>query len=69
MDVRSVMRFLLAKGFSQAKIHQEVVTVYGTNAVTFQGVRHWYREFETGHMSVTYSPWLGRPSTSFTIQS
>jgi hypothetical protein len=38
--------------------------MYGGIVMMFQGVSHWCHQVETGHMNVTYSPWLGRPSVS-----
>jgi hypothetical protein len=40
LEDRSMIRFLLAKGLSQAKIDHKVVTMYSTNAMTFQSVSH-----------------------------
>jgi hypothetical protein len=35
MEVQSLICLLLAKGLSQAEIHQEVAAVYSANAITF----------------------------------
>lgn len=59
MEVLSVIRFLLAKEISQAKIHRKVAAVYGANTMTFRGVSNWCHEFETGRMRFSV---VGRPS-------
>jgi len=43
-EVRSVIRFLNAKGERTAKIHKEIVAVYG-NVMNRQNVTKWCREF------------------------
>jgi hypothetical protein len=41
---------ILAKGLSPAKINLEAVTMCDANVMPFQGVSHWWREFETDRM-------------------
>ena len=38
-EVRSVIRFLWAKGTAQIEIHCEIQAVYGSNVMTVQRVR------------------------------
>ena len=63
-EVRSVIRFLWAKGTAPTEIHREIETVYGCNVMTMQHVRKWCREFIGGRVSVTDEQRSGRPSTS-----
>jgi len=62
--VRSVIRFLWAKGTAPIEIHHEIQAVYGSNMLTMQHVRTWCREFSGCHVSVTDEQRSGRPSTS-----
>ena len=43
-DVRSVIRFLNAKGERPAEIHRQIIAVYGT-VMNRQNVKKWCREF------------------------
>ena len=44
-EVRSVIRFLWAKGTAPIEIHREIQTVDGSNVMTVQHVRKWCRKF------------------------
>jgi len=44
-EVRSVIRFLWAKGTVPIEIHREIQAVYGPDVMTVQHVRKWCREF------------------------
>jgi len=46
-EVRSVIRFLNAKGERLAEIHKQFVAVYG-NVINRQNVTKWCREFSEG---------------------
>jgi len=46
-EVRSVIRFLNAKGERPAEIHKQIVAVYG-NVMNRQNVTKWCREFSEG---------------------
>jgi len=46
-EVRSVIRFLNAKGERPAEIHKQIVAVYG-NVMNRQNVTRWCREFSKG---------------------
>jgi len=52
-EVRSVIRFLWAKGTAPIEIHREIQVVYGSNVMTVQHVRKWCREFSSCRLSVT----------------
>jgi len=40
-EVRSVIRFLWAKGTASIEIHREIQAVYGRDVMTVQHVRKW----------------------------
>jgi len=52
-EVRSVIRFLWAKGTAQIEIQREIHAVYGSNVMTVQHMRKWCREFGGCRVSVT----------------
>jgi len=59
--VRSVIRFLYAKGERPAEIHKQIVDVYG-NVMNRQNVTKWCREFSEGRTDVHDEQRSGRPS-------
>ena len=60
-EVRSVIRFLNAKGERPAEIHRQIVTVYG-DVMNRQNVTKWCREFSEGRTDVRDEQTSGRPS-------
>ena len=60
-EVRSVIRFLNAKGERPAEIHKQIVAVYG-NVMNRQNVTKWCREFSEGRTDVHDEQRSGRPS-------
>jgi len=60
-EVRSVIRFLNAKGERPAEIHKQVVAVYG-NVMNRQNVTKWCLEFSEGRADVHDEQTSGRPS-------
>jgi hypothetical protein len=60
-DVRSVIRFLNAKGEHPAEIHKQTVAVYG-NVTNRQNVMKCCREFSEGRTDVHDEQRSGRPS-------
>jgi len=61
-EVRSVIRFLNAKGERPAEIHKQIFAVYG-NVRTRQNVTKWCREFSEGRTDVHDEQRSGRPSS------
>jgi hypothetical protein len=59
--VRSVVRFLNAKGECPAEIHKQVVAVYG-KVLNRQNVTKWCREFSEGRTDVHVEQRSSRPS-------
>ena len=59
--VRSVIRFLNAKGERPAEIHKQIIAVYG-NVMNRQNVTKWCREFSEGRTDVYDEQRSGRPS-------
>ena len=60
-EVRSVIRFLNAKGERPAEIHKHTVAVYG-NVMNRQNVTKWCREFYEGRTDVHDEQRSSRPS-------
>jgi hypothetical protein len=60
-EVRSVTRFLNAKGEHPAEIHKQIVAVYD-NIMNQQNVTKWCREFSEGRTDVHDEQRSGRPS-------
>ena len=60
-EVRSVIRFLSAKGERPAELHKQIVTVYG-NVMNRQNVTKWCRESSEGRTDVHDEQRSGRPS-------
>ena len=50
-EVRSVIRFLKAKGERTAEIHKQIVSVYG-KVMSWENVTKWCREFSEGRTDV-----------------
>jgi len=59
--VRSVIRFLNAKGERPAEIHKQIVAVYG-KVMNRQNVTKWCREFSKARTDVHDEQRSGRPS-------
>jgi len=60
-EVRSVIRFLNAKGERPAEIHKQIVVLYG-NVMNRQNGTKWCREFSKGRTDVHDEQRSGRPS-------
>jgi hypothetical protein len=60
-EVRSVIRFLKAKGESPAEIHEQIVAVYG-NVMNRLNVTKWCRESSKGRIDVHEEQRSGRTS-------
>ncbi|CAL1261915.1 unnamed protein product [Larinioides sclopetarius] len=60
-EVRSIIRFLHAKGQRPADIHKEIVSVYG-NIMNRQNVMKWCCHFSEGRTNVHDEQRTGRPS-------
>lgn len=63
-EVRSVIRFLCAKGHSATEIHFQLTEVYGETCMSVQMVRKWCKEFKEGRTDVHNEQRSGRPSVS-----
>jgi hypothetical protein len=59
-EVRSVIRFLNAKGERPAEIHEQIVAVYG-NVINRQNVTKWCCDFSEGRTDVHDEQRSGRP--------
>lgn len=61
-EVRSVIRFLLAKNHKPIEIYRQLCKVYGNNVITEGGVRQWCIRFKSGRTNVHDEERSGRPS-------
>ncbi len=68
-DVRSVIQFLPAAGWTKAAIHKELKRVYGTDVMTITMVGCWVKQFEEGRTDVNNAEQTGRRSDSMTIEN
>jgi hypothetical protein len=60
-EVRSVIRFLSAKGKRPAEIHKQIFAVYG-KVMNRQNVMKWCLVFSEGRTDVHDEQWSGGPS-------
>ncbi len=51
-EVRSVIRFLTAAGWTKAAINKQLERVYGTDVMTIRMVGRWVKQFEEGRTDV-----------------
>lgn len=61
-EVRSVIRFLSAKGLKAIDIHREICAIYGPNIMSDGMVRKWVRAFKGGRKNVHDEERSGRHS-------
>lgn len=61
-EIRSVIRFLTARGYNAAEIHRQLCETYGPNAMSDGKVRQWCREFKEGRSNVHDEQRSGRRS-------
>lgn len=61
-EVRSVIRYLLAKENAPFQIFNEMKTVYGDGVMNRTNVYKWCREFKAGRTNVHDEQRSGRPS-------
>lgn len=61
-EVRSVIRFLLAKNEKPIEIHRQLCEVYGNDVMNESSVRKWCIRFKNGRTNVHDEERSGRPS-------
>ena len=61
-EVRTVIRFLSAKGVKPINIHREICEVYGQKIMSDGMVRKWVRAFKDGRTNVHDEKRSERPS-------
>lgn len=61
-EIRSVIRYLVAKGKSPSEVFSEIKTVYGEGVMNRTSVFKWCREFKNGRTDVHDEPRSGRSS-------
>ena len=69
LEVRSVIRFLHAKGKTPTEIHRELVAVYGEHVLSRKQVSIWCSAFSEGRTNLQDEPREGRPRSSTTDDS
>ncbi|KAJ7342063.1 hypothetical protein JRQ81_008563 [Phrynocephalus forsythii] len=62
IEALSVIKFLHLKGNNACQIHDEMKAGYGDESPSYDMVVRWKRNFQSGHMSLTDEPQVGRPS-------
>jgi histone-lysine N-methyltransferase SETMAR len=55
-------------GYSPTNIHNDLVKVYGINALSYPTILRWVKRFTEGRESLENDPRSGRPATSITIR-
>ncbi len=68
-EVRSIIRFLAAVGWTKVAIHKELKRIYGTDVMTITMVDHWVKQFDEGRTDVNNTERIGRPSDSMIIEN
>ena len=61
-EIRSVIRYLKAKGVKAVEIHRNICEVYGQTIMSDGMVRKWVRVFKDGRKNVHDEERSGRPS-------
>ncbi|GFW90883.1 HTH_48 domain-containing protein [Trichonephila clavipes] len=61
-EVRSVIRFLLAKNLKLMEIYRQVREVYRNNVMNESSIRKWCVQFKNGRNNVRVEEKSGRPS-------
>lgn len=62
-EQRAVIRYLMRKNKKGKEIHDELVNVYGVDALPFSTVQHWMKHFKAGRESFENEPSTGAPVT------
>ncbi len=65
---RSVIKFLVWKNKTNAKIKKELTSVYGTRTLKSAAVKKWVGRFRSGKESVGDNARAGRPATACNIE-
>ncbi|GFN82698.1 histone-lysine N-methyltransferase SETMAR [Plakobranchus ocellatus] len=64
LEIRAVVRFLIAKGTKCSVIYGEIVESYGGHAMSMTQVYQWCSWFKDGRTSLQDEPRSGRPNTA-----
>lgn len=68
-DYRSYIKTRTSLGETPTTIHQDLVTVYGSQAISYSTVLRWSNYFRDGGMEIEDQPRSGRPVTETTIEN
>ena len=64
LEYRAVIKFLHLQRKTPQQIHEEMSAVYGSDAPSYDVVKHWRRQFKSGRISIYDEPRSGRPTTA-----
>ena len=64
IEVRGIVRRLLANGKKLTEIHKEIIGTYSENAMSKKQVYHWCSLFKGGRTSLEDDPRTSRPLSS-----
>lgn len=65
MEQRCVIHFLHLKKYTSAQIYQELLIVYGQEALALSSVKYWKKQFKLGRTCLEDAPRSGRPQEIF----
>jgi len=69
MDKQHIRYYIKTRsllGLTASQIHQELVTAYGQECVSYPTVARWHHAFSSGEESIEDDPHSGRPITAVT---
>lgn len=68
LSLRSYIKTRSLLGSTATEIHNELVTAYGSDVVSYSTVALWFRRFSNGRNSFEDNPRIGRPITTITAK-
>ncbi len=63
-EVRGVIRFLRLQGQPASRIHEQLISVYGSGVISIEKVREGCRKVDAGCTEIHDLPQCGRPNTA-----
>jgi len=66
IEQRAIIKYLQKKGLSPKEIHEDMVSVLGDDAPSYQIVKNWCRDFRCGKESCHQAPGAGPSTTACT---
>jgi [histone H3]-lysine36 N-dimethyltransferase SETMAR len=68
-ELRCVIKYLQKKGMTPTEIHQDILNVLGEDAISYQVVKNWSRQFKLGRESCEQAKGAGPPQTVITQEN